>query len=161
MIGLMVVESINQWVKRLWVFKQLFLSIKLMKWVDKNNNLKFPPYLVRDNDILVTGDTRLKEIGIELDGTIIGTPGHSMDSISVALDDGDCFTGDAAANFLQFAGTNFCIIFVNDLDEYYRSWEKIISLNARKIFPAHGEQFTVEKLRQNLGKNKKENMVLI
>jgi hydroxyacylglutathione hydrolase len=152
---------INRWIARLLVFKQLFLSVRLMKWVDKNNNLKFPPYFVRDNDILVTGETRLKEIGIELDGAIIETPGHSADSISVLLDDGDCFAGDAAANFLQFAGTHYCIIFITDLDEYYSSWEKIIARGAKEIFPAHGGPFATEKLKQNLGKNRKEDMVLI
>lgn len=152
---------INHWIERLWVFKQLFLSIRLMKWVDRKDNLKFPPYLVRENDILVRGDTRLKDIGIELDGTIFETPGHSLDSISVLLDVGDCFVGDAAANFLQFAGTHYCVIFITDLAEYYRSWEKIISRKAMKILPAHGEPFPVEKLRQNLGRNKKEAMVLI
>jgi hydroxyacylglutathione hydrolase len=152
---------INHWVRRLWILKQLFLSVRLMKWVDKKNNLKFPPYLVRGNDLLVSGETRLRDVGIKLDGTIFETPGHSLDSISILFDDGDCFVGDAAANFLQFAGTHYCVIFVTDLAEYYRSWESIISRGAGKILPAHGEPFSVDKLKQNLGRNKKENMVLI
>lgn len=131
-----------------------------MRRVDRRNNLKFPPYLARDNDILVSGETRLKEIGIDLNGTIFETPGHSVDSLSIVLDDGDCFVGDAAANFLQFAGTHYCVIYVTDLAEYYRSWEKIISMNARKILPAHGEPFPVERLKHNIGRNKKEDMVL-
>ena len=151
---------LNHWIDRLWIFKQLFLSIKLGKWVDKKNNLKFPPYLARKNDILVSGETRLKDIGIELNGTIIETPGHTVDSISIVLEDGDCFVGDAAANFLQFAGTHYCVIFISDLAEYYRSWEKIISMHAKEIFPAHGEPFPMEKLQQNLGRNRQADMVL-
>jgi glyoxylase-like metal-dependent hydrolase (beta-lactamase superfamily II) len=46
------------------------------------------------------------------------------------------------------------------MDEYYKSWAKIISANAKQIFPAHGKSFSVEKLKKNLGKNKKENMVM-
>jgi hypothetical protein len=37
----------------------------------------FPPYKLRNCDIVVTGDTDLREIGIPLDGKIIETPGHT------------------------------------------------------------------------------------
>ena len=152
---------INAGVKRLWVFKRLFLSIRLKKRVEKKNNLKFPPYFTRPNDILITEETRLKDIGIDVDGVIFRTPGHSDDSISVLLDDGDCFVGDAAANFLQFAGTHYCVIFITDLDEYYGSWRTILSKNASRIFPAHGGSFPAAKLKENLGRNRKEDMIPI
>ena len=49
--------------------------------------------------------------------------------------------GDAAANFLQFAGTKHCIIYLEDLDQYYQSWVRILEAGAKRIFPAHGEPF--------------------
>lgn len=122
--------------------------------------LKFSPYIVHKNNILITGETELKDIGINLEGKIIETPGHSIDSISILFDDGDCIVGDAAANFLQFAGTKYCVIYINDIDEYYKSWGKIIAANAKRILPAHGSPFSVEKLKKNIGKNKKKNMVM-
>jgi glyoxylase-like metal-dependent hydrolase (beta-lactamase superfamily II) len=128
---------------------------------DKKWTHTFPKYKYRDNDILIHGEIRLQDIGIGLNGRIIETPGHSTDSISVILDNGICFCGDAAANFLQFAGTKYCIISVDNWDEYYNSWEKIINLNANMIYPAHGTEFNVIKLKKNLRKNKKENMVLL
>jgi glyoxylase-like metal-dependent hydrolase (beta-lactamase superfamily II) len=70
----------------------------------------FPPYRLRNCDILVTGHTGLREIGIPLDGKIIETPGHTVDSVSILFDDGDCLIGDAAANFLWFAGTKYCVV---------------------------------------------------
>ena len=152
---------INAQVARLWGLKQWYLSFRLGRWVQKNNNLKFPPYLGRESDILVTRETRLKDLGLELDGVLFDTPGHSIDSLSILFDDGDCFVGDAAANFLQFAGTRYCVVFITDLDEYYRSWEKILSKCARHIFPAHGEPFPAVKLQDNLGKNRQEAMVLL
>jgi glyoxylase-like metal-dependent hydrolase (beta-lactamase superfamily II) len=151
---------INARIKRLWVFKQLYLSLKTHRQIKKENNLKFPPYPVRDCDILISADVRAKEIGIDLDGVIVATPGHTVDSISLVLDNGDCFAGDAAANFLQFAGTHYCVIFVADLDEYYRSWEKMLSLHPKTIFPAHGKLFPAEKLRENLRKNRKEDVIV-
>lgn len=77
----------------------------------------------------------------------------TIDSITLILDDGNAFVGDAAANMLQFAGTNYCVIALEDFDQYYQSWQKIIDYNAQHIFPAHNNPFPVEKLKQNIGKN--------
>lgn len=141
-------------------FKRMYIMISLKQSVASKRNLKFQPYNLRDNDTLITGETRLKDIGIQLNGVIIETPGHSIDSISILFDDGDCICGDAAANMLPFAGTKYCVIFICDIDEYYKSWSEIISKGAKKIFPAHGKPFTVEKLMKNIGKNNKKNMVM-
>lgn len=140
--------------------KQFYLSVILKKKIDKEKNLKFTPYIVRDCDIIIGGDTRLRDIGIPLDGKIINTPGHTVDSVSILHAGGDCLAGDAAASMLGFAGTKNCVIFICDMDEYYKSWQKIIAEGATMIYPAHGKPFPVERLKANLGKNKSENLVL-
>ena len=150
---------INRRVKLVLSMKQLYISLVLKKKVDKKNNMRFPPYHVRQNDILVREETTLKEIGVDLPGRIFPTPGHSRDSISILLEDGDCFVGDAAANFLQFAGTKYCVIYVSDMETYYQSWQKIISENAQNIYPAHGKPFPVGRLIENIGKNKAADLV--
>ena len=150
---------VNNRIHTLVRFKQFYVSLVLKKTVDKSTNLKFPPYQFRNGDILVGGGTTLREIGIPLDGEFIETPGHTVDSISILLDDGTCFVGDAAANFLQFAGTKYCVIFICDMNEYYTSWKKLITKSAAQIFPAHGKPFSVDKLKKNLGKNKVQNIV--
>jgi glyoxylase-like metal-dependent hydrolase (beta-lactamase superfamily II) len=124
----------------------------LRKKVDKAKNLKFTPYITRDCDILVDGDMQLQEIGIPLQGKIIATPGHTVDSISVLFDDGSCLAGDTAAHMLSFAGTKNCVIFICNIDEYYKSWQKIIADGAKTIYPAHGKPFPVSKLKKNMGK---------
>lgn len=140
--------------------KQAYVSWILHKKVDKSNNLKFTPYRLRKNDIIVKEETELREIGIPLDGKIIETPGHTVDSISILFPDGDCLVGDAAAHMLPFAGTKYCVIFVCDMDEYYKSWEKLIQSGVKQIYPAHGEAFCADKLVRNLRKNKAGNLVL-
>jgi hydroxyacylglutathione hydrolase len=154
---------IKKRIRILWLFqlKRLGLMLITKKYISPKSNLKFPPYYVCENDILITGDTSLKAIGIDLNGLLLKTPGHTIDSVSVLLDDGDCFVGDAAANMLQFAGTKYCVIGITNLDEYYRSWQKILDGGAEHIFPGHGKSFPAQKLKQNLGKNKKRNMVMI
>ena len=153
---------INKRIKLIWLLqgKRLKIMLTLKKYIDPKRNLRFPPYMSRKNDIFITGETRLRDIGIDLDGTIIETPGHTIDSLSIVFEDGDCIIGDAAANMLQFAGTKYCVIYICDLDEYYKSWRKIILMHARQIFPSHGKPFVVEKLTENMWKNKKKNMVM-
>lgn len=150
---------LNKRVAYLIKHKQFYVSMVLHKKVDKANNLKFSPYIFRSGDIIVEDGTKLKDIGIPLDGKIIETPGHTVDSISILFDNGDCFVGDAAAHMLSFAGTKYCVIFICNMDDYYKSWNKIISEGAEYIYPAHGRPYPVEKLIKNIGKNKAENIV--
>jgi hydroxyacylglutathione hydrolase len=152
---------INRRIKALLHLKRLLIMLTLKKHIDKKSNLKFPPYFVRPNDILISGETGFKDIGIDLDGTMIETSGHTVDSITVILDSGNALVGDAAANMLQFAGTKYCVIGLSDLDEYYRSWQKILAGGAKQIFPAHGKPFPASKLAENISKNKKKNMVMV
>jgi hydroxyacylglutathione hydrolase len=143
-----------------YVNRQIGFLLSLKGRFDKKWTHAFPPYQVRENDILIDGETRFDALGILLGGKILETPGHSPDQLSVVFDDGDCLAGDAAANFLQWAGAKYCVISVDDLAQYYASWQTLISGGARRIYPSHGAPFAVEALRQNLGRHKKENMVL-
>jgi glyoxylase-like metal-dependent hydrolase (beta-lactamase superfamily II) len=121
---------------------------------------RFPPYRVRDRDLVVAGDRDdevLRRFGIA--GTVVALPGHTVDSIGIVLDSGDAFVGDAAANFLRFAGTKHCVVFITDLGEYYASWRRLIDAGAKRIHPAHGESFPVEHLVRDLGANRKADLV--
>jgi glyoxylase-like metal-dependent hydrolase (beta-lactamase superfamily II) len=150
---------LNRRIAFLMSLRRLYLSLLLKKVIAKGKVDTFPPYRLRNSDILVTGDTDLREIGIPLDGKIIETPGHTVDSVSILFDDGDCLIGDAAANSLRFLGSKYCVVFVSDLSAYNRSWEMVIAAGAVRIFPAHGRPFAVDKLKTNLWKNKAENIV--
>jgi glyoxylase-like metal-dependent hydrolase (beta-lactamase superfamily II) len=142
-----------------YVNRRVNALLRLKAAFDKKWTHTFPPYIARSSDILVENEITLKEIGIDLKGRTLHTPGHSADSISILIDNGDAFIGDAAANFLQFAGTKYCIIYLEDLDQYYESWKAIISGGTRKLYPAHGKPFEVRKLEKYIYKNKARNMV--
>jgi glyoxylase-like metal-dependent hydrolase (beta-lactamase superfamily II) len=144
-----------------YVNKRVNALLSLKKMFDKRWTHTFPPYDIRENDIVVSGSVNLQDLGIDLDGKIIETFGHSDDSISVVLDDGDCFAGDAAANFLQFAGTRHCIIYIEDLEQYYKSWSTLLEAGAKQIYPAHGKPFSAEELRKNINRNRKRDLVLL
>ena len=144
-----------------YINKRVNTLLTLKRMFDKRWTQTFPAFVPRKEDIMIEGDVSLQEIGIALNGKILETPGHSVDSISVLFDDGDCFAGDAAANFLQFAGTKYCIIYLEDIEEYYRTWRKMINAGAKRIHPAHGGSFGVSKLDKNINANRKSNMAMI
>jgi len=134
--------------------------VTLKAKLDKKWTQTYPPYVTREEDILVSQETSLRELGIGLDGRIVETPGHSTDSISVQLPEGDWLVGDAAANILQFAGTKYCVVIVEDLGQYYRNWTRMLEAGAKQIFPAHGAPFAADELRRNINRNKKGDIVL-
>lgn len=114
--------------------------------------LTFPPFTLRENDVLLAGDNNeiLRQLGVA--GQILYTPGHTIDHISIVLDSGDVFCGDAAASFLLWAGTSYCTVFMTDMDHAYRSWQRMLDAGAQTIYPAHGRPFPADKLRQNMGR---------
>ncbi|MCT4543205.1 MAG: MBL fold metallo-hydrolase [Vallitalea sp.] len=141
-----------------YINKRIAFFMGIIRKLNKNWDFSFPPYIAKENDIIISKDIALSEIGIDIPGKIIFTPGHTDDSISLLLNDGNCFVGDAAANMLSKFGTKYCVIVIDDLDQYYESWDKIIKGNAKTIYPAHGKPFDVEQLKSNIYKNKKQKM---
>ena len=108
----------------------------------------YPSYEVKDDDILIRGDESklLREVGV--DGEILYTPGHTDDSISVLMSNGDAFVGDASMNFLGFCRIRYRPLVYRSLEDVYRSWERLIEGGARTVYPSHGDPFDAEKLRQ-------------
>ena len=140
--------------------KRMYFVFKFGQWFIPNLfGLTFPTISLRNKDILLNGDNLsiLREIGIE--GDILYTPGHSIDSISVLLDDGSIFCGDMAANFPDWLGTRFNPPFLTDVKKNYQSWEKIINTKAKTVYPSHGKDFNIERLKDNLDEFKNEDLI--
>ena len=131
-------------------FIKIVAGIKMR--FDPRWTLTFPSFMLREHDILLTGDDNqvLRQLGIA--GRVLYTPGHCIDHIAIVLDSGEAFCGDAAASFLLWAGTHYCTVFMTNMDEAYRSWQKILDAGAQTVYPAHGRPFPADKLRQNMGR---------
>ncbi len=140
--------------------KRISIILSIKAKFDKDWTHSFPKYSGRDSDIIIKDDTNLQDIGINLNGRIIEVPGHSLDQIALILENEICICGDAASNFLHFAGLKYSMISIDNWDYFYQSWDTIIDSGVNKIYPAHGECFDTIKLKKNLRKNKRENMVL-
>ena len=134
-----------------------FAGLKMR--LDPRWTLTFPQFSLREGDILLTSDDdqALRQLGIA--GKVLVTPGHCIDHISIALDSGEAFCGDAAASFLHWAGTRYCTVFMTDMEEAYRSWQKLLDAGAKVIYPAHGKPFLADKLSENIGRMKTEDLV--
>lgn len=138
-------------------FIKLVAGLKMR--FDPHWTLTFPPFILRRKDILLTGDDAnvLRHFGIA--GTILYTPGHCIDHLSMILDTGEAFCGDVAASFLLWARTRYCTVFMTDMEEAYGSWEKMLNAGAQMIYPAHGRPFPANKLRQNIGRIHNKSLV--
>jgi glyoxylase-like metal-dependent hydrolase (beta-lactamase superfamily II) len=125
-------------------------------WPDEKNG-----YAAREQDIVICHDVLLREKGINLAGRIIETPGHSDDSISMILDNGYCFCGDASASQVQSSGIKYCVMSAENKEAYYESWGKMLGGGARHIFPGHGKDFHAVVLQHELRKYEVTKVVLM
>lgn len=105
----------------------------------------FVPIRVEPTDLVLKRDNRanLKKLGIQ--GEIVETPGHSDDSVSLVLDSGLAFTGDLHPPAF--------VMDEADQEVTRQSWQKLLKLNVRQIYPAHGSSpIQMEDIPGILGK---------
>jgi glyoxylase-like metal-dependent hydrolase (beta-lactamase superfamily II) len=125
---------------------------------NKFHEFQYPPVIPYDNVKLLKGSQDnhevLRDIGLE--GVIIHTPGHTEDGISIILDDGSVFPGDNAMNawFFNILGIQKRPLFTQDLNLIFKSWKQYINLKGKRIYPAHGKDFSIELLSKKLSKFK-------
>lgn len=74
---------------------------------------------------------------------IICLPGHTADHIALLAGD-KLFCGDAAMN--GFPSKKHTIIWIEDMQQYCRSWRKMIRLPIKSVYPAHGNPFPAAEL---------------
>ena len=105
---------------------------------------KYPPLKEEYFNRLVTiGSEEFQSLSLPFE--VIETPGHTADHISM-LKDGILFCGDATMN--NFPSIKRTIIWIENLEQYKQSWEKMIVLNPQMIYPAHGKPFSTNDLRK-------------
>lgn len=128
--------------------RMALLFCQLMKLFGKGSH-RFPPmeHCYEKRCFFVSNANR-KEIEMKLGGRIIDTPGHTADSISLLLDDGALFCGDAAMN--GFPSIHKITIWAEDKAAFAETWKTIIDVKPKMIYPGHGNPFQYNELRSNL-----------
>lgn len=113
-------------------------------------DFSYPPLYLKGENYIISGDEEdlLMEIGIQ--GRILYTPGHTSDSISILMNNGDFIAGDLTMNLLKCRSCRYHPIYMEDLKQVYASWEKIKSQGAKTVYPSHGKPFGIDQLRYPL-----------
>lgn len=127
----------------------IFLTL-LDKMLSPFIRYNYSPITLNESDILIDRDNYDIYDLTGIKGEIIHTPGHSKDSISLLLSNGDAFVGDAAMNILKVFGHKYRPVEAESYCEIYKSWRKLIQCGATNIFPSHGSSFSVEELKNIL-----------
>lgn len=110
-------------------------SIHMADRIFERDGLPFVPLDETRATVISCGESRAFLAQISIAGEIIHTPSHSPDSISVILDDGDCFVGDLEPpEYLEAYGSNA---------QLKNDWERVFALHPKRIFFAHAPERTV------------------
>ena len=113
---------------------------KLMGLVGKAEH-RFPSIEDKyQNRFVEVTDVNRSELEALLDGKIVETPGHTIDSISLVTNR-VIFCGDAAMN--DFPSWKRLIIWIHDTVAFGASWDKLLQQEADLIYPAHGRPFPI------------------
>lgn len=123
--------------------RQAWLFGKILELAGKGEH-KYPPLNEKFMDRLITVDSSAFK-SLNLPFRIIETPGHTADHISL-FKDGKLFCGDAAMN--NFPSIKRTIIWIENLEQYKESWNKMINLKPKTIYPAHGKPFPARDLER-------------
>ena len=121
---------------------------RLMKLLGHGEH-RFPPLeaSLEERFVTITAENR-EALETALGGRILETPGHTEDSISLLLPDGSLFCGDAAMN--GFPSLHKITIWMENRADFCASWEALIRLRPKCIYPGHGRPMRVRALAKNL-----------
>lgn len=120
----------------------------LIKYVAKHVAAGFH-YKACKPDILIDSQYDLNEMGFK--GFIMPTPGHSIGSISIMVDDSVAIVGDAM--FGVFKWSVFPPYAV-DIQEMIRSWGKLLKSECHIFLPGHGSANSRKLLQKSYDRQK-------
>ena len=112
-----------------WKAKLLVMLGRAFAW-------RLGKYPGAEADLLVNDSTDLDEYGFP--GRVIHTPGHTIGSMVVLLEQGEMIAG---ATLFGVTGKQHFPPFAEDLPALIRSWKHIRTLPVKIIYPAHGIYF--------------------
>ena len=99
------------------------------------DKLKFVQIDYNQAIVISCAESREFLSGMGIDGEIVHTPSHSPDSVSLVLDNGDCFIGDLEPYEYIEA--------YEDNQKLKSDWAKIMAFNPKRVFFAHAPERTL------------------
>ncbi len=98
-------------------------------YIFARDRLPFEPVDETGATVISCADSRKFLAGIGISGEIISTPSHSPDSISLVLDDGDCFVGDLQPR--EYMGA------YEENEAVKADWARLMDFRPGRVFYAH------------------------
>lgn len=95
-------------------------------------------------EIILNQSLDLSPFGLE--GKIIATPGHTLGSTSLILEDGRAFTGDLLVHERLLRGKPIRPPFMHDLSKHKESMQKLAEEKAKIIYPGHGSPIRMDRI---------------
>jgi len=141
------------------VNRRIFILFKIKQLLTPEWDLSFPPYFVRENDLVFDNDVFDLTNVLGINVKAIYTPGHSSDSFTYIYNNKYAFCGDLSSNFLNWAGADYLTLFNEDIDLVYDSWRSLINREVEVIIPCHGKPFNIKNLKNNIDSKKQGNIV--
>jgi len=118
------------------------IGIPLIMWL-------YPDAPPTEVDITIEDDGfSLADYGIA--GRVVHTPGHSKGSVSVVLNSGEAFVGDLAMNKFPLRRSPGLPILAYDIEKVKESWQQLLRLNVKTVYPGHGSPFSVDIIKEAL-----------
>lgn len=112
----------------LLVLETQIAAIPLMKQFTKPQD-HYVDISVEGNMTISFPESRALLAQIGIPGEILPTPGHSVDSVSVLLDNGSVFTGDLTPLDLAWGEAAGVVV---------TSWHLLEKKGAKRVYPGHG-----------------------
>jgi ribonuclease/clavin/mitogillin len=115
--------------------------VGLNRFFERKPDRDYEPFELGQDDLVIGSPNHdvLRSIGIG--GEILETPGHSDDSVSLLLANGDAFTGDLTRPDWATA---------EKADTIAASWEALLGRGAVRIWPGHGGPVAAEVIAELL-----------
>jgi ribonuclease/clavin/mitogillin len=102
---------------------------ELNRFFERKPDRHFRPFVIDGADLVVDSPNGEVLGSIGIDGEVLETPGHSDDSVSLVLANGDAFTGDLTRPDLATAEQAAAVA---------ASWRALLAHGAATFYMAHG-----------------------
>ena len=99
------------------------MFVHFSDYIFARDGLPFEPIDEARARVVTCSESREFLLGIGIGGEIISTPSHSPDSVSLILDDGDCFVGDLQPR--------------EYMDEENEDWAGVMGFHPKRVFYSH------------------------
>lgn len=139
--------------------RTVYLAFRVKQWLKPRWTLAYPPYEMRDSDIVLSEDEVDLSDTVGAPVTAIHTPGHTSDSVSLLYGGTHLFCGDLASTSFNWIGGKYLTVFNENMEALYTSWSEILAREIPITVPSHGSPFPTRELGDHLGAVTQQDLV--